>query len=136
MIVRRYGVTMQRVTPNFDAHAMNEIGFLRDGGWSLPAKEFETDYERGEVHELTARAQGDVQGAVEEAVLSSLEEQLTGLQTKLGDGEVLVIENQPGTDQAKTRGSQTTLVVEGENRLRFEYNIDPPLRVSVWRPRS
>lgn len=136
MIVRRYGVTMQRVTPNFDANAMNEIGFLRDGGWSRAAKEFEADYERGAVHELTARAHGDVQGAVEEAVLRDLEEQLEGLAAKLAAGEVLLVENQPGQDQAKTRGAQTTLVVEGENRLRFEYVIDPPLRVSIWRPRS
>ena len=40
MIAKRYGTKIQSVTPNFDARAMNEIGFQRDNEWSLPADEF------------------------------------------------------------------------------------------------
>ena len=31
MIVRRYGNRIQSVTPNFNARAMTEIGFVRSG---------------------------------------------------------------------------------------------------------
>lgn len=133
MIVRRYGSTIQEVTPNFDARAMTEVGFLRGGGFSVPTTEFEADWSRGEVHELAATAEGDVQGEVEEQVLARLSEQLEQVQTKLADGEVLLIENEPGKDPPKTRGTQVTKVVGAENRLYFTYTIDPPLRVSVWR---
>lgn len=136
MIVRRYGSTIQQVSPNFDARAMNEVGFLRESGFSMPRDEFEQAYERGAAHELAADAAGDVQGEVEEAVLKTLREELASLEASLADGEVLLIENEMGVDQAKTRGAQTTQVVGGENRLHFTYSIDPPLRVAVFRRRA
>lgn len=136
MIVRRYGATVQEVVPNFDARAMTEVGFLRQSGFSMPRSEFEQAYERGEAHELSADAAGDVQGDVEEAVLTELREKLAALEAGLRDGEVLLIENEPGVDQPKTRGTQATQVVGVENRLHFTYTIDPPLKVAVWRPRG
>ncbi len=136
MIVRRYGSTIQNVTPNFDARAMNEVGFLRDGSFNLPAADFESEWTGSEPHLLSASAEGDVQGDVEERVLTELREKLAALEAKLADGEVLYVENEVGKDQAKTRGTQTTKVVAGENRLYFAYTIDPPLRVSVWRRKA
>jgi hypothetical protein len=136
MIVRRYGNTVLNVTPNFDARAMNEVGFLRDGSWSLPTSEFEASYERGEEHALTAQAEGDVQDEVEETMLEDLRRQLDAVEAGLAEGEVLRIESEQGRDYPKTRGNQTTLVVGVENRLRFTYEIEPPLRVAVWRPKS
>jgi hypothetical protein len=133
MLVRRYGATIQSVVPNFDAHAMNEVGFLREGGWSLPVGEFESAYVKGEVHELSADAEGGVQGEVEAAVLDSLREKLARIQAGLGSDEVLMVENEPSKDQPKTRSTQTTSVVGTENRLYFQYTVDPPLRVAIWR---
>lgn len=136
MIVRRYGSSVLSVVPNFDSRAMTEIGFNRDGRLTIPTEEFQQTYERVRGHELTAQANGAVQGDVEEAVLASLSEQLNRLAGELKPDELLLIENEPGKDQAKTRGSQTTIVEAGENRLRFEYVIDPPLKVGVYRRRE
>ena len=136
MIVRRYGSNVLSVTPNFDARAMTEIGFTRDGRLSIPADEFERDYYRLGGHELTARAEGAVQGEVEEAALASLAEQLNRIAGELQDGQLLLVENEPGKDQPKTRSTQTTGVEMGENRLRFEYFVDPPLRVGIHQRRS
>ena len=136
MIVRRYGATIQQVSPNFDAHAMNEVGFLRGGGFSVARDEFEATWDRGQAHELTAEAAGDVQNQVEEAVLRTLRDELASLEASLADGEVLLVESEPGKDQPKTRSTQSTQVVGTENRLHFTYAIDPPLRVAVWRRRA
>jgi hypothetical protein len=136
VIVRRYGSNVLSVTPNFDARAMTEIGFTRDGRLSIPADEFERDYYRLGGHELTARTEGTVQGEVEEAALAALTEQLNRVAAELQDGQVLLIENEPGKDLPKTRGTQTNLVERGENRLRFEYTVDPPLRVGIHQRRS
>ena len=132
MILRRYGNTIHSVTPNFDSRAMTEIGFTRDGQMTVPANEFVETYERLDGRELTAEASGDVQGDVEDGVLASLREQLDGLHREVGEERVLLIENQMGKDQAKTRGSQTTKVVENANRLYFQYTIDPPLKVGIY----
>jgi hypothetical protein len=130
MILRRYGRNVLSVTPNFDSRAMTEIGFMRDGKLSLPFEEFEAGYERTGGEQLTATETGDVQGDVEDAVLHAVRDRLLALDREAGDGSVLFIEND--IDQAKTRGSQTTMVVGGENRLRFQYTIDPPLRVGIY----
>src|SRR5918996_6577447 len=124
MILRRYGNTIHSVTPNFDSRAMTEIGFTRDGQMTVPANEFVETYERLDGRELTAEASGDVQGDVEDGVLASPREQLDGPHREVGEERVLLIENQMGKDQAKTRGSQTTKVVENANRLYFQYTID------------
>jgi hypothetical protein len=132
MILRRYGNTIHSVTPNFDSRAMTEVGFTRDGRLTIPANEFAETYERIDGRELSAQADGEVQGEVEDGVLASLREQLDALDKEAGDGRVLLVENEMGKDQAKTRGSQTTKVVENANRLHFQYTIDPPLKVGIY----
>jgi hypothetical protein len=134
MILRRYGNNIQSVKPNFDSRAMTEIGFMRSNDMTVPTAEFGDRYKRVEGRELTANAEGEVQGDVEDAVLASLLEQLEALHGEVGNGHVLLIENEPGKDLAKTRGVQTTRVVQNANRLYFQYTIDPPLRVGVYRP--
>ncbi|MCI0433665.1 MAG: hypothetical protein L0271_08445 [Gemmatimonadetes bacterium] len=133
MIVRRYGQRIQSVTPNFNASAMTEIGFVRGNELSVPVEEFESTYRRVDERRLTAEAKGEVQGEVEEAVLIALREQLEALEAAAG-GSVLLVENEPGVDLPKTRGRQNTIVRDGENRFVFEYTIDPPLRIGVWAP--
>lgn len=132
MIVRRYGKNVQSVTPNFDARAMNEVGFLRTDDFAMGTEEFEAAFTRGEEHVLTAEAAGDVQGDVEEEVLRKLSRQLASLVAGLPDGGMIRIESEPGKDYPKTRSTQKTEVVGAENRLHFQYAIDPPLRCSVW----
>lgn len=133
-IVRRYGNKVQSVTPNFDSRAMTEIGFVRGSEVAIPVDEFEQTYHRLFGRELAARAEGDVQGDVEDAVLASLTAQLEALTAEAGDGALLLIENEQAVDHPKTRGRQTTIVVDGENRLVFEYTVDPPLRIGVYGP--
>lgn len=135
MIVRRYGRNVQSVTPNFDAHAMTEVGFVR-GDWSMSADEFEQKYERKGGREMTATEQGAVQNAAEDAVLVSLREQLLAFEASLGEGELLMVEDEPGVHYPKTKGRQLTAAAEGPHtRISFEYTIDPPLHVGVYRSR-
>jgi len=101
----------------------------------LELDEFTARFERVAGRELGAEAKGDVQADVEEAVLASLRAQIEELLAGLEPGEALLIENEMGVDQPKTRGRQATIVVEGENRLVFEYAVDPPLRLGIMRPK-
>ncbi|HSK21491.1 MAG TPA: hypothetical protein VK912_20215 [Longimicrobiales bacterium] len=135
MITKRYGSKVQSVTPNFDARAMNEIGFQRDNEWSLATDEFSETYEKLETHELTAAAEGEVQGEAEEKLLESLLEQLLAVEKTVGDGGVLMVESEQGTDYPKTRHTQTNQLVGHENRLYFRFTVEPPLRVAVYRKR-
>lgn len=135
MITKRYGSKVQSVTPNFDARAMNEIGFQRDNEWSLATDEFSESYEKVETHELTAAAEGEVQGEAEEKLLESLLEQLLAVEKTVSDGGVLMIESEQGTDYPKTRHTQTNQLVGHENRLYFRFTVEPPLRVAVYRKR-
>jgi hypothetical protein len=114
---------------------MTEIGFVREGGLTMTAEEFAEMYERTEGKELRAEAAGDVQAVVEEQLLADLRRQLTEMESSLPAGSVILIENEAGVDHPKTRGRQTTIVVGNENRLAFEFTIDPPLRVGVYRSR-
>ncbi len=136
MIFRKYGTSYQSVETNFDSKALNEVSFRRDRVESFPADELEARYEHRSVHELVAEAEGAVQDETEQLLLERLEEQLRELEGGLESGEVLVVENEPGHDHPKTRQKISNVVEEGENRLRFQYTIAPPLRVSVHRPRS
>jgi hypothetical protein len=129
--LRRYGSTAHVVEPNFDARAMNEIGF-RKTGESMAWEEFEAKYERSAGQELTTKAEGDVQHEAEERMLTELREQLNQLEATLGDDRVLLIESEQGKDYPKMREKQRTVVVGTENRLRFERTIDPPLRVGIY----
>lgn len=132
MIVRQYGTKVQSVEPNFDAHAMTEIGFRRDNEWSMPTEAFFSEYEKVESHELTAAAEGEVQNEVEDNLLHSLREQLLAVAASVGDG-VLLIESEQGKDYPKTKHTQTTQMVAGANRLFFRFTVEPPLRVAVYR---
>jgi hypothetical protein len=136
MLVRRYGTTVQSVETNFDARAMTEVGFRRSGELSLAAAEFNDQYERVRGVELTAAAEGHVQGEAEEALLASLKEQLDQVLAELGDGELLLVESEAGTNYPKTRERTTTQVVSGQNRLYFEWTVDPPLKLGVYRRRE
>src|SRR5690606_1272510 len=69
MIVRRYGVTVQSVTPNFDSRAMTEIGFQRTNDLVMPAEEFLERHERVVGRELKAVAEGDVKDEAAQALL-------------------------------------------------------------------
>jgi hypothetical protein len=132
VIVRQFGTKVQRVEPDFRACAMNEIGFRRDGEWSLPTDEFFNSYEKTDTHELMAEAEGDVQSEAEARLLASLEQQLRAVADGAGDGVVL-IESDLARDYPKTRHTQTTVVVGGENRFYFRFTVAPPLRVAVYR---
>jgi hypothetical protein len=136
MIIRRYGGSMHSVELNFDSKALNEIGFRRDQRWSAPAEEFERDWERIEAHELAARSEGNVQDHTEQALLDELEARLHEIEAGLDEGDVVVVESQTGADYPKTRHSTRTVVVEGENRLRFTGWVEPPLRVARYRRRG
>lgn len=134
MIARQYGTKVQSVEPNFEAHAMNEIGFRRDGEWSLAADEFFETFVKVEAHELTATAEGDVQSEAEASLLASLEDQLRAVEADAGNpgDAVVLIESEPG-NYPKTRHTQTTRVVDGANRFHFSFTVEPPLRVAVYR---
>jgi len=133
MILRRYGTKYVSVTPNFDSRAMTEIGFMRNSDMSLDADEFGERYERTGGHELAPATSGDVQGEVEDALLHALQEQLDAVVAGLEDGAIAVIENEQGVNHPKTRGTQTTGVEAGVNKMTFQYAVDPPLRVGVYR---
>lgn len=133
MIVRRYGTAYQSVELNFDSLALNEIAFRRDREESIPADDFDDTYEVLATHELVAEAEGDVQDETEGVLLQKLEAQVRELLDALGDDEILVVENEQGHDWPKTKQKTSTVVVEGENRLHFQYSVAPPLRITVRR---
>jgi hypothetical protein len=135
MIVRQYGTKVQSVEPNFDAHAMTEIGFRRDNEWSMPTDEFFAEYEKIESHELTAAAEGDVQSHTEDELLRGLEQQLLALRESAADGVVFIENEQGGNDYPKTRHTQLPKVTAGESRMNFRFTVEPPLRVAVYRRR-
>lgn len=136
MILRRYGNAFHSVDINFDSLALNEVAFRRNRETSIPAQEVESSFSTVSTHELEAEADGDVQDATEQVLLDRLEAQIAELLTGLGEGEVLVVENEQGHDWPKTRQKTSNVIVDGENRLRFHYTVAPPLRMSVRRPRG
>ncbi|MEM7416143.1 MAG: hypothetical protein AAF389_11640 [Gemmatimonadota bacterium] len=136
MIFKRYGTAFQSVDVNFDAKAMNEVGFRRNREESFPAEELGSRYEVIETKELVADASGDVQTETEQAMLDTLEQTLRGLLEGLPEGGIAVVENESGHDYPKPRQEIKNTVVEGENRLRFEYTIAPALRIGLYRPQG
>jgi hypothetical protein len=132
MILRRYGNALHSVELNFDSKAMTEIGFRRDRASTIPSEEFEKGYVLIDKHDLTARTEGDVQDEVERKLLQDLERQVNGLVARLEPGQVLVVESEQGVDYPKTRTDQKTVVVEGENRLYFYVQVQPPLRMGRY----
>lgn len=132
MILRRYGTKLHSVEVDFDARAMNEVGFRRDHRRSLDDADLDAGYEKVEEHELTADSEGPVQDEAETRLLADLEARLRELEDELGPDQVLVVENTTD-DYPKTRDRKEEVVVEGKNRLHFHWRIDPPLRVGVYR---
>ena len=134
MIFRRYGTSYQSVDMDFDATALNDVAFRRNRKQAIPVDEFESSRERADTVELVAEAEGQVQHETKQVLLDRLEARVEELHRRLGEGWVLVVENEQGHDYPKTRQRTKNIVEEGENRLYFEYSIDPPLRVSLRQP--
>ena len=136
MLLRRYGTKIQSVEPNFDANALTEVGYTRTSDFSSSTEDFEATYERVEGHEITGVTEGDVKSEVEAELLGQLLERVEALRAGLAEDQVLLVENQPGTDQARMQDKTTGVIVSGENRFRFEYTCDPPIKLGVYRRRS
>lgn len=136
MILRKYGTKVQSVEPNFDARAMNELGFTRNENLVLASDEFEQGYERVGGRDLVAQADAPVQHDAEESVLRNLEEQLRGMEKELTEDQVLLIESEMGKDYPKMRETVQNVVVGNENRLHFYRTVDPPLRVGIYAKRK
>ena len=132
-IFRRYGSTYQSVDVNFDALALNEIGFRRNREESVPLEVFDEGSQKIRRHELVAEAEGEVQSETEQLLLERLKVQVDQLLVDLEESDVLFVENEQGHDWPKTRQKTSNVIVDGENRLHFQYSIDPPLRISVLR---
>lgn len=134
MILKRYGTRLHSVRPDFDSRALTEIGFRRDRRLSLGAADFEEEYEAVETVELSADADGPVHDRAEQKLLRNLEQALLRVEADAGEG-LVVIESAQGVDYPKTRDRKQNQIREGRNRLYFHWTVDPPLRVSVFRPR-
>lgn len=136
MIFKQYGTTYQTVELNFDSKALNEVGFRRDRQNAVPVDEFLARYEKGDVHELVAEAEGPVQDHTEQQLLDRLEAKVRELESGLAEGHVLLVENEDGHDYPKTRQKTSNVVDGGESRLHFHYTISPALRLAVYRTRD
>jgi len=131
MIFRQYGTSFQSVDINFESKALNEVGFRRNREESIPSEGFDAAHPIVATHELVSEASGDVQDHTEQELLDRLEAQIQALLGGLQEGQFLVVENEQGHDWPKTRQATSNVIVEGENRLHFDYTISPALRVSV-----
>jgi hypothetical protein len=136
-VFRLYGSAYQSVDFEFEAKALNEVGFRRDREASIPAEELEDRYQPIETVELVSEAQGDVQNETEQLLLDRLREKAEAAIGRLPDGGIAIVENERGgRDQPKPRQKIGNVVERGENRLHFEYSIDPPLRITLYAPRG
>lgn len=133
MIFRRYGTTYQSVDMDFSAEALNEVGFRRNRETSIPVEDFESRYEHIETVELASESQGAVQNDTEQVLLDRLAEKVREQLARLEDGGILVVENENGRDYPRTHQETKNVVERGANKLHFEYTIDPPLRVALYR---
>ncbi len=136
MIFKRYGTTVQSVGPHFKAAALNEIGFRRDRERVLDAEAFDVEYERVATHELTADAEGNVQDHTEQLMLDRLEARLLEVEAGLDPECILVVEDGDGHGYPKTHQQTRNVIVEGENRLHFQYSMAPALRMGVYRKKA
>lgn len=136
MILRRYGAHFHSVELNFDSKALSEVGFRRDRRRSIPVEELESSYERIAEHAIEAEARGDVQDATEAVLLDKLEAQIREVLAGLGDGELVIVENEQGHGWPKTKQKTRNVIVEGENRLEFTYTIAPPIHLAVHRKKG
>lgn len=132
MIFKRYGSSYHSVDPYFESKALNEIGFRKDKERTLSVEAFDAEYQHLTTHELVAEADGMVQDHTEQLLLDRLESRLLELEASLDPHCILVIDNGDGTDWPKTRQELHNVIVEGENRLHFEYTVAPALRMAVY----
>jgi len=135
MIVQGRGGRVVSVIPDFRPHALTEIAFRPDGAHSEDQETFDARMEVVREVLLSGEADGPVQATAEATALEHLASGLRDLVDALGPGELIRIESEPATDWPKTRERRQDVVVAGENKFHFHWRIDPPLRVSVCRPR-
>lgn len=132
MIYKRYGTSYQSVDPDFDAKALNEITFRRNRQDSIAQADVD-GFEVVRSIELAEEATGPVQSETEQAMLDKLLARIEEIVVALGEGEIVVLENEPGHDYPKPRQQTKNIVEHGENRLHFDYTMAPALRLSVRR---
>ncbi len=132
-IFKRYGSALQSVDVDFDARAMNEIGFRRNRKASISVDDFESDWSRIEERAFTATAEGPVQYEAEVQVLQNLEAELSAFLDHIQPGDILVIESRQGVDYPKLREKRDDVLVGGDNQFYFHWSVDPPLRVAQYR---
>jgi hypothetical protein len=132
VIFKKYGTSYHSVDTNFESKALNEIGFRKDKERVVAVEEFQSTHEHLTTHELTAEADGPVQDHTEQLLLDRLESRLLELEASLDPHCVLVIDNGDGPDWPKTKQHLRNTIVDGENRLHFEYTVAPALRMAVY----
>ena len=136
-IFRLYGSSYQSVSLEFEAKALNEVGFRRDHGAAFPADELGERYELIETLHLAAEAEGAVQSETEQLLLDRLRDEAHAALARLPEGGMAIVENERGgRDQPKPHQKISNVVERGENKLHFHYSIDPPLRLALYRPRT
>ena len=136
MLFRRYGKRVDSVVTNFDAYALNEIGFRRDRTRTFPADEFAARYAKVSEYAVEEETEGHIQSEAEAEILARLERRVRARTEGLAPGQVLLVENEQGTDYPKLRNRQDRVIVGGENRLYFRWRVDPPIRLGLYEPRE
>jgi len=136
MILRLYGNILQSVQPNLNSRAFTEIGFLKDGAFSMSVDEFAAAYEKVEERSYSPKTTGACQDQAETELLDALRADVLEAVAALRDGEVLVVENRDRNDRPKTKDVKKNVVVNGENRLQFFWRVEPPLRLGIYRPKA
>ena len=136
MLCREYRISYQSVDIGFDARALNDIGFRRNRELSVPEAEFPDLYAKVDSIEVQTEADGPVQYETKQVLSDRLRAKVEELLARLPEGGVLVVENELGHDYPKTRQLTKNGIEDGENRLHFEYTMEPPLRLTLFRPRA
>jgi hypothetical protein len=136
MLCREYRSSYQSVDIGFDARALNDIGFRRNRELSVPEAEFPDLYAKVDSIEVQTEADGPVQYETKQVLSDRLRAKVEELLARLPEGGVLVVENELGHDYPKTRQLTKNGIEDGENRLHFEYTMEPPLRLTLFRPRA
>ena len=136
MLCREYGSSYQSVDIGFDARALNDIGFRRNRELSVPEAEFPDLYAKVDSVEVQTEADGPVRYETKQVLSDRLRAKVEELLARLPEGGVLVVENELGHDYPKTRQLTKNGIEDGENRLHFEYTMEPPLRLTLFRPRA
>jgi hypothetical protein len=124
-----------RVAPHFEPRALTEIRFQPEDTELLTPEAFEAGWVALETRELSAEAEGPVQGEAEAELLKRLEAALRFALGELAPDEILVVENRLREDWPRTREQRRDVIVEGENRFHFQWRVDPPLRLARYRER-